>query len=161
MSIVIQIDPAWEGAVQFYELVFGTWLSYIFLVFLWEKIFRIRLEEWRYMLLNFIGLGAFWVNHYFQYADFWMILLNLYTLSFLVAWYLVGTKPARKSWLWQLATMLGAIAYTVAFIGFENIARYGVDTLGYSEFWFMLASYIGFVAIILWRGKYGSASPAN
>lgn len=25
------IDPAWEGKVQFYELVFGTWLTYGFL----------------------------------------------------------------------------------------------------------------------------------
>jgi hypothetical protein len=37
---MIEIDPAWAGKVQFYELVFGTWTAYAFLVLLWEKILR-------------------------------------------------------------------------------------------------------------------------
>ena len=31
------IDPAWAGQVQFYELLFGTWTVYIFLVLMWER----------------------------------------------------------------------------------------------------------------------------
>lgn len=150
---MISIDPAWEGAVQFYELVYGIWLSYIFLILMWEKVLRVSLDEWRYVMANFLGAGAFWVNHYFQFSDFWVVLINVYTVGFLIAWYLICVKPAGKSLLWQTGAMVSSIVYTLAFIGFENIARYGVDTLGYSEFWFMLASYIGFIAIIFWRGK--------
>ena len=151
---MISIDPAWEGTVQFYELVFGTWLAYIFLTLMWERVLRTPLAEWRYILINFIGAGAFWVNHYFQNAEFWMILLNLYTLWFLVAWYFICVRPAKRSVGWKISvTMGGGVAYTVAFICFENISRYGVDKLGYSEFWFMLASYFGFAAVIYWRGN--------
>lgn len=107
---MIEINPAWAGKVQFYELVFGMWMAYAFLVLLWEKILRAPLPEWRYMLLNFMGGGAF--------------------------------------------------AYTVVFIAFEQIARYGVEQHGVNEFWFMAASYLGFIAVIVWRGRARTASPA-
>lgn len=154
------IDPAWQGKVEFYELVYGTWLSYLFLCLLFEKALKQPLVEWRYVLVNFLGAGAFWVNHYFQNSDFWFILLNLYTAGFLVAWYFICVKPAARGIGWQITATLGAVLYTLAFIGFENIARYGVDNLGYSEFWFMAAAYVGFVAIILWRGTRPSAAGA-
>ena len=69
---MLVIDPAWGGKVQFYELLFGTWTVYIFLVLLWEKVLRAPLPEWRYVLMNFMGAGAFWINHYFQKAPLWM-----------------------------------------------------------------------------------------
>lgn len=147
------IDPAWEGSVQFYELVFGTWLAYIFLVVVWGKILRAPLQEWRYVLLNFIGAGAFWINHYFQGAPFYMSLLNGYTAFFLFVWYMVAVRGHGRSIVWQIGATLMAIVYTVAFIGFENIARLGVNELGFSEFWFMAAAYLGFVGVIIWRGK--------
>jgi len=148
------IDPAWQGQVEFYELVYGTWLSYIFLALMFEKVLSEPLQEWRYVLLNFVGAGAFWVNHYFQFSDFWLILINVYTVFFLYVWYAAAVKPASgRTTLWKFGAFFGGIAYTFAFIFFENIARYGVDTLGYSEFWFMLTSYIGFVGVILWRGQ--------
>jgi len=148
------IDPAWQGQVEFYELVYGTWLSYIFLTLMFEKALGETLDEWRYVLLNFVGAGAFWVNHYFQYSDFWLILINVYTVFFLYVWWIMGISPvADRSKGWKAAAFFGGIVYTFAFIGFENIARYGVDTLGYSEFWFMLTSYLGFVGVIVWRGK--------
>ncbi|MCP3999332.1 MAG: hypothetical protein GY727_00245 [Gammaproteobacteria bacterium] len=150
----MMIDPAWEGTVQFYELIFGTWLSYIFLVVLWEKILKAPLDEWRYVLINFIGAGAFWVNHYFQNADFWMTLLNLYTLWFFIAWYLFAVRPHKRSKVWQVGVTLGGgLAYTIAFICFENIARYGVDQLEFPEFLFMFISYFGLTGVILWRGR--------
>ncbi|MEZ5566517.1 MAG: hypothetical protein R3F24_13895 [Gammaproteobacteria bacterium] len=147
------IDPAWAGKVQFYELVFGTWTAYVFLVFLWEKILGTPLAEWRYVLLSFMGAGAFWVNHYFQHAPFWFALLNTYTLIFLVAWWQVGVRQIRRSAGWKLAGLVAAILYTIAFIGFEQIARLGVERYGIHEFWFMAASYIGFIAVIVWRGR--------
>ena len=152
------IDPAWEGTVQFYELVFGTWLSYIFLVVMWEKVLRQPLEEWRYVMLNFVGAGAFWVNHYFQYAEFWSTMLNAYSVGFLAVWYLVSVRNHGRGWGWQLGAMFGAIVYTVAFILFENVSRYGVDKQGLSEFWFMLISYFGFVGVIYWRGQQTRAT---
>jgi hypothetical protein len=150
------INPQWEGAVQFYELLYGTWLAYIFLVLAFEKILRQPLQEWRYVLLNFLGAGAFWVNHYFQGAPFYMTLLNTYTLVFLLAWYFVAVRGHGRTALWQVGATLMAVVYTVAFIGFENIARFGVDKQGYSEFWFMLTAYIGFVSIIVWRGRHAA-----
>jgi len=147
------IDPAWEGQVQFYELIYGTWLAYLFLVWLFEKALRERLDEWRYVLINFTGAGAFWVNHYFQRSEAWVTLINLYTIAFVVLWYILCVRPAERSRRWRVGATFCALLYTVAFIGFENIARYGVDQQGVSEFWFMLTAYIGFVAIIVWRGR--------
>ena len=151
------INPEWEGAVTFYELVFGTWLTYIFLVLLWEKVLRTPLEEWRYILINFFGAGAFWINHYFQRADFYSTLLNIYTIIFLSLWWIYGVKPhANRSLAWKTGATLSAIIYTIAFIGFEYIARIGVEKLNIHEFWFMLVAYFGFVGIILWRGPIRS-----
>jgi len=151
---MFQIDPAWQGAVEFYELVFGSWLTYLFLIFLFSKVLRAPLEEWRYIMLTFLSAFAFWVNHYFQNAPFyggWFGLLSMYTYGFLISWYLVGVKPLGRSWLWQVGAMLSSILNTIAFIFFEHIARWGVEA-NMSEFWFMLISAFAIVGIILWRG---------
>jgi hypothetical protein len=149
---VLVIDPAWAGKVQFYELVFGAWLAYGFLVLMWENVLRATLAEWRYVLLNFLGAGAFWINHYFQHAPLWFVALNAYTALFLLAWWWVGIRGQPRSVGWKVVAQLGAIAYTVAFIGFEQLARLGVDRYGVNEFWFMAAAFLGFLALILWRG---------
>jgi hypothetical protein len=150
---MIVIDPAWAGKVQFYELLFGTWTVYIALVLMWERVLRAPLAEWRYVLLNFIGAGAFWVNHYFQGAPFWSTLLNLYTLFFLVMWWVFGVRGQARGVGWKIGAMVLAAVYTVLFIVFENVARAGVERFGVNEFWFMAGSYLGFVAVILWRGR--------
>jgi len=150
---MIIIDPAWQGKVEFYELVYGTWLAYIFLVLMFEKALRQPLQEWRYVMINFVGAGAFWINHYFQFSGSWLLLINLYTLGFLAVWCLLAVRGHGRSVLWKAGSCLGAVMYIVGFIGFENIARYGVDRLGYSEFWFMLTAYLGFVGVILWRSN--------
>ncbi|MBL8629877.1 MAG: hypothetical protein JNM81_09630, partial [Rhodospirillaceae bacterium] len=123
------------------------------LVLLWERLLGMRLDEWRYVLMNFLGAGAFWVNHYFQYAPFWLILINLYTLMFIWAWWHLGVRGQQKSTWWKVGATAAAVAYTVAFIGFEQISRAGVDRLGMDEFCWMAMSYFGFVAVIVWRGK--------
>ena len=150
------INAAWEGKVAFYELLYGTWLTYIFLVLYWEKVLRQPLAEWRYMLLNLIGAAAFLINHYFQGAPFYggaFGALSIYSYVVFALWFFIGVRGHGRSILWQVLATLSVIIYTLAFIGFEYIARIGVDTYGYSEFWFMLTAYIGFAGIIIWRGR--------
>jgi hypothetical protein len=62
------LESSWQGKVEFYELIFGTWLVYAFSVSLWERVLREPLAEWRYAMLTFLGAGAFWVNHYWLRA---------------------------------------------------------------------------------------------
>lgn len=153
------IDDAWQGSVQFWELIFGTWLTYVFLVFLWEKLLREPLEEWRYVLIMFLGASFFWVNHYFQHAPFYFWLLNGYTLVVWGCWYLIAVR-GRGSLLWTIAATLSFIFYTVSFILFEQAGRYLMKAYGIHEFWFMLASYFGFLGVILWRARMSGHAPA-
>lgn len=150
---MLVIDPAWAGKVQFYELLFGTWTVYIFLVLMWERVLRTPLDEWRYVLLNFLGAGAFWINHYFQKAPLWFVMLNLYTAVFLIAWWLIGVRGQPRGLGWKVLATLCAVVYTVAFIGFEQLSRLGVERYGVNEFWFMAANFFGFIGVILWRGR--------
>ncbi|MDX2142945.1 MAG: hypothetical protein SFV19_06300 [Rhodospirillaceae bacterium] len=151
------IDPAWAGKVEFYELLFGTWTVYVFLVLMWEKILRERLDEWRYAMITFLGAGAFWVNHYFQYAPFWLILINLYTLMFIAAYWMLAIRGKPRGTGWKVAALLSSIVFTVAFIGFEQLARAGVERLGMHEFCWMFLTYGGFVGLIWWRGRAAKA----
>lgn len=148
------IDDAWQGTVQFWELIFGTWLIYIFLVLMFEKGLREPLEEWRYVLITFLGASFYWVNHYFQHAPFYVWLLNGYTLVVWIAWYVVAVRE-RGSLLWSIAATLAFVVFTVAFIGFEQFARFMMQRYGIQEFWFMLVSYFGFAFLIWWRRKAG------
>lgn len=154
------IDDAWQGSVQFWELLFGTWCVYIFLVLMFEKLLREPLEEWRYVLITFLGASFFWVNHYFQNAPFYLWLLNGYTLVVWVAWYVVAVR-GRGSLLWSVAATLSFVLFTVAFIGFEMVSRY-LEKGGLHEFWIMLISYFGFAFLIAWRRRAGErrAPPA-
>ena len=150
---LITIDTAWQGKVQFYELIYGTWLTYIFLVLMWEWVLRQRLPEWNYVLITFLGASFFWVNHYFQNAPFYVWLLNGYSLVFLIAYFIVAVRPHSRSAAWKVVATLTAVVFTVAFIGFEMTSRYFVDNLGVNEFWVMLASYFGFLFLIGWRAR--------
>jgi hypothetical protein len=147
------IDPAWEGTVQFYELVFGTWLAYAFLTQMWERLLECRLDEWKYVLITFLGASAFLVNHYFQNAPFWFWMLNAYSVLFLVSYYVIAVREQPRSTAWKVGAMLSAVAFTIAFIAFENISRFTANGLGISEFWFMLIAFFGFIMVILWRGR--------
>lgn len=147
------IDPAWEGKVQFYELVFGSWLTYAFLVLLWERVLKAKKPEWIYALITFLGASFFWINHYFQHAPFYPWLLNGYTLAFLLAWYAACVHGEDRSLAWKAGATLSAVVFTVAFILFENVARHFVDGRGVNEFWLMLIAYFGFLWLIFWRGR--------
>jgi hypothetical protein len=144
------IDDAWQGSVQFWELLFGTWTVYIFLVLLWEKVLRQPLDEWRYILITFIGASFFWVNHYFQNAPFYWWLLNGYTVVAWIAWWQLGVRGRTGSPGWKTGAMLAFWLFTIAFIMFEQVARVA-EKNGLHEFWVMLASYCGFSFLIWWR----------
>ena len=146
------IDNAWAGNVDFYEVLFGVWLAYGFLVLLWEYVFRAPLPEWKYMVLTLFGAGAFLINHYFQYAPFWLTALNTYTLLFFIAWYFLAVRPQQRSVLWQIGATLSAAVFSAAFIGFEMLSRFGFNR-GIHEFWFVLIAYCGFLFLILWRAQ--------
>ena len=146
------IDPTWAGTVQFYELFFGSWLAYFFLVVMWEHLLQAPLPEWKYLLVLLMGASAFLINHYFQNAPLWLWLLNAYTLVFLLAYYLLCVRGQSRSVAWKIMAGFSAVIFTVMFIAFENVARYFVDRMGYSEFWFTLTAFIGFFALIVWRG---------
>jgi len=49
-----------------------------------------------------------------------------------------------------------SLVFTVVFIFFEQIARYGVEQWGMHEFCWMSLSFLGFVAVIWWRGQANS-----
>jgi hypothetical protein len=147
------IEPAWQGRVEFWELVFGTWTSYAFLVLWWQRVLKEPLDEWRYAMLVFFGAGAFWVNHYFQKAPLWLWMINLYTVFYFIAWWKaasIGTRPRTRAW--KIGALASSLVYTVAFIGFEQLARYGVMNWGMHEFCWMALSFLGFPWLIWWRG---------
>jgi hypothetical protein len=149
---MLVIDDAWQGTVQFWELLFGAWLVYGFLVLLWEKALREPLEEWRYILIVFLGASFYWVNHYLQNAPFYRWVLNGYTAVVWVGWYFIAVR-GRGSLLWTILATLAFVLFTVAFIGFEQISRYLVRNYSVHEFGIMVISYFGFAALILWRRK--------
>ena len=152
------IDDAWQGSVQFWELLFGTWLTYIFLVLMWEKVLRQPLDEWRYVLIVFLGASFYWINHYFQHAPFYWWLLNGYSLVVWVAWYHIAVR-GRGSLLWTVLGTLCFIVFTGGFIGFEQAARFLRNSYGVHEFWFMLVSYFGIAGLIHWRRRAGERRP--
>ena len=120
---------------------------------MWERFFKTFLEEWRYVMITFLGASFFLINHYFQNAPFSRGLLIGYTLVFLIAYYLVGVNPMSGSLLKKALATLSGIVFTIAFILFESLSRWGVENYGIDEFWFMLISYFGYLGIILWRGQ--------
>ncbi len=146
------IDPAWQGKVNFYELVFGTWLAYAFLTLLWEKMLKAPLPEWKYVMITFLGASFFLINHYLLYAPFWLWLINAYTVVFVLVYYRLAVRGRGPSRLWRVGATLSAVLFTVVYILFENIARLAVS-LGCHEFWFMLTAYFGFLWLIVWRGR--------
>jgi len=149
------LEDAWQGKVQFYELLFGTWTVYVFLVWLWQSVLKEPLDEWRYVLLTFFGAGAFWINHYWFKAPIpvWWILILGYTLFYLVAWWFIGIRGRPRSFAWKTLALAGAVVFTVVFIALESLARHGVAHWGMHEFCWMTLSFFGFWWLILWRAR--------
>jgi hypothetical protein len=146
------INDAWAGDVEFWELIFGTWTVYAALVLFWERVLRQPLEEWRYVLLVFLGASFFWINHYFQRASFWLIAINVYTLIVWIGWYFIAVR-GRGSLLWTVLATLSFWLFTAAYIGFEQFARWLEQYQNVPEFGVMLMSYFGFAWLIWWRRR--------
>jgi len=49
--------------------------------------------------------------------------------------------------------LISAVVYTIAFIMFEQLSRYGVEHWGMHEFCWMSLSFLGFWWLIVWRSR--------
>jgi len=143
-------DPSWQGPIAFHEMLFGTWLSYILLVVIWERVLKSPLHEWKYILLTCMGSSFFVINHYLNYAPFYFWLINSYTLAFALVWYGLGIHHEYRSLLWKCAALSLVIVYSLLYVGSEMIARLAVNQ-GVHEIWVMVVAYIGLAGVILWR----------
>jgi hypothetical protein len=145
-------DSSWQGPIAFHELLFGTWLSYILLVLLWEKLLKQPLQEWKYLILTCMAASFFLVNHYLFFAPLYLWIINAYTLTFLVVWYRLGMADAQRSVGWKIGAVLCAMAYSVLYVLFEMSARQLME-MGLHEFWITACVFAGFGGVILWRGR--------
>jgi hypothetical protein len=88
-------------------------------------------------------------------------MINLYTVFYVIAWWKVaaiGTRPRTRAW--KIGALASSLVYTVAFIAFEQLARYGVEHWNMHEFCWMTLSLFGFVWLIWWRGRAAPPSRA-
>lgn len=145
-------DPAWAGRVTFYELLFGAPIAYALLVLLWERVLRAPKPEWQYGFFVLVVAGAFLVNHYFQFAPFWMWLINGYALVIYVTWFFLLVRVEDRSIGWKIGATLAGVVFTICFSLAEGIARYAFGQ-GLNEFWIMLAAWILFLMLAAWRGR--------
>jgi len=148
------IDTSWEGKVQFYELAFGTWIAYLFLVFIWKKLFKVDHDGWRYAFITLIGGSFYIINHYFLRAPFYDVLINSYTTIFLLLYYVILVKPLRLPVIRKAALFLSSIFFTLIYMMAENLARFLkegrlIPRVYVPEFLFLLISFIACALIIL------------
>jgi len=147
-------DEEWKGFRAFYELAFGTPVAYLFLLFLWKKVFKVDHEGWKYALITLVGGSFFILNHYFFHAPFYSLLARSYAVIFLVLYYFLLIRPHGFSVLKQIAAVVSAVVFTGVYIGTEEVARALADGrmlngIMIPEFIFVLLAFLAFVAIIL------------
>jgi hypothetical protein len=147
-------DENWQGFRAFYELAFASPFAYLFLLFIWKKLFKADHEGWKYALITLVGGSFFILNHYFFHAPFYSLLARSYAVIFLVLYYFLLIRPHAFSVLKQIAAVLSAVIFTVTYIGIEEIARALADGRMLNgtripEFVFVLIAFLAFVAIIL------------
>jgi hypothetical protein len=147
-------NEEWQGFRAFYELAFGTPVAYLFLLFVWKKLFKADHEGWKYALITLVGGSFFILNHYFFHAPFYSLLARSYAMLFLILYYFLLIRPHAFSLLKQIAAVVSAVVFTGVYIGAEEVARALADgrMLGGTripEFVFVLAAFLAFVVIIL------------
>ena len=156
-------NEEWQGFRAFYELAFGTPVAYLFLLFIWKKLFRVEHAGWKYALITLVGGSFFILNHYFFHAPFYSLLARSYAVIFLLLYYSLLIRPQAFSLLRQLAAILSAIVFTGVYIGAEEIARALADGRMLNgtmipEYLFVLFAFLAFVVIILAERKTGATA---
>jgi hypothetical protein len=151
-------DDAWQGFRAFYELAFGSPIAYLFLLFIWKKLFKANHAGWKYALITLIGGSFFILNHYSFHAPFYSLLARSYAVIFLIVYYMLLIEPLGLSIAKQLLAVLSAVVFTGVYIGAEEVARALADGrmlngVMIPEFVFVLAAFLAFVAIILAQRK--------
>jgi hypothetical protein len=148
------IDKSWEGKVQFYELAFGTWIAYLFLVFIWKRLFKVDHDGWRYALVTLVGGSFYIINHYFLRAPFYSLLINTYTIIFFILYYYILVKPLEFPFIKKSAAFLSSVLFTIVYILAENLARFLaqgrlIPGVPVPESLFLVISFLACIAIIL------------
>ena len=148
------IDKSWEGTVQFYELAFGTWIVYLFLLFIWKRVFKVDHDEWKYALITLVGGSFYIINHYFMHAPFYIPLINSYTILFLILYYYILVKPLTFSFIKKTAAFLSSVLFTIVYMLAESMARFLaqgrlIPGVHVPEFLFLVISYLACIGIIL------------
>ena len=151
-------DEAWQGFRAFYELAFGTPIAYLFLLFVWKKLFKADHPGWKYALITLVGGSFFILNHYFFHAPFYSLLARSYAVIFLLVYYVLLIKPLGLTYLRRFLAVISAIIFTGVYIGAEEVARALADGrmlngVMIPEFVFVLSAFLAFVAIILAQRK--------
>ncbi len=152
------IEKSWEGPRAFYELAFGSWIAYLFLLFLWKKILRAEHEGWKYALITLVGGSFYIINHYFFNAPFYFPLIGNYAVLFFIVYYCLLVKPLTCSLVKKTAAFLSAVIFTLVYIMAENVARFLaqgslIPGVHVPEFIFIVISYAAFVIIIIFYGR--------
>jgi len=148
------IDKSWEGKVQFYELAFGTWIAYLFLLFIWKRLFKVNHEGWRYTLITLVGGSFYIINHYFLRAPFYSVLINSYTIVFLILYYSILVKPLKFTFIKKTAAFLSSVLFTIVYMLAESLARSLAEGrlipgVYVPEFLFLVISFFACIVIIL------------
>lgn len=149
-------NESWKGLVDFYELAFGSWIGYAFLVWMWKKLFKYDYEGWRNSLVLLIGGSFYIINHYFLKAPFYKPLILTYTILFMVIWYFLFVHSFPFSIGRKILAFLAHFLFTIVYVLAENIARWGhwgklIPGLEIPEFIFMIISFLGTIGIILYH----------
>ena len=148
------IDKSWEGKVQFYELAFGTWIAYLFLVFIWKRLFKVNHAGWRYALITLVGGSFYIINHYFLRAPFYSLLINLYTIIFFILYYFILVNSLDYPFIKKSVAFLSSVLFTIVYILGENLARFLAEGrlipgVHVPEFLFLVISFLACTLIIL------------
>ena len=144
----------WKGFRAFYELAFGTPIAYLFLLFIWKKLFKADHEGWKYALITLVGGSFFILNHYFYHAPFYSLLARSYAVIFLILYYFLLIRPHDFSVIKKIIAVLSAVVFTGVYIGAEEVARALADGRMLNgtqipEFVFVVIAFLAFVGIIL------------
>jgi len=148
------IDKSWEGFRQFYELAFGTWIAYLFLLLIWERLLKANHAGWKYALITLIAGSFYIINHYFFHAPFYRPLTLSYTIVFLIVYYSLLVKPLKFSLIKKTLAFLSSVLFTIVYILTEDVARFLaqgrlIPGVYVPEFIFILIAYVAFIVIIL------------